>query len=231
MSAHVERLAPGEPGAVFEQFEDLGQQNETYVVGMWSFLVTEVMFFGALFMMYATYRWKYQPFWYEIHKDLSIPLGSLNTVILLASSFSMALAVYHAQHINKKKQLMCLGFTLACAFGFLVVKTIEYKGKIDHHLLPTLGFQWHSDKVTAAGDPIPAGVAELFYSLYFAMTGLHGFHVVVGILVIGALAIMVARDSVYVKADYIPTELIGLYWHFVDLVWIFLFPLFYLMPY
>ncbi|MBL8087350.1 MAG: cytochrome c oxidase subunit 3 [Chthonomonas sp.] len=220
---HSDRLAPGEYGAVFEQFEDLEQQNESYVVGMWAFLVTEVMFFGALFWMYSLYRWKHQPYWYEVHKELHIPMGGLNTVILLTSSFTMAMAVYYAQHRQKRAQLMCLGATIACACGFLVVKFFEYKEKIAHHLLPGANFQWHNDKV-------PAGVAELFFSLYFAMTGLHGLHVIIGILIIGTLAILVHRDSVFVKNDYIPTELIGLYWHFVDLVWIFLFPLFYLMP-
>lgn len=224
MAAHAtERIPVGEAGAVFEQFEDIEQQNETYILGMWSFLVTEVMFFGALFLMYTIYRWKYQPYWYAIHKDLNITLGATNTVILLASSFSVALAVYFMQRHDKWKTLACLGFTNLCAFGFLVIKFFEYKAKIEHGLLPTLGFKWDNPA-------IPAGPAELFYSLYFSMTGLHGIHVILGIIVCTILMVMIWRDAKIIRKDYIPVELFGLYWHFVDLVWIFLFPLFYLMP-
>ncbi|MBS1704255.1 MAG: cytochrome c oxidase subunit 3 [Armatimonadetes bacterium] len=222
--AHVAKKIPlGEPGAVFEQYEDIHQQNDSYVVGMWAFLVTEVMFFGALFLMYSIYRWKYQPYFWEVHHELDWRLGALNTTILLASSFSMALAVHFAQRTQKTKQLMCLGTTVLCAFGFLVVKGIEWSAKWEHHHIPGPNFHWTEATV-------PPNVAQLFFSLYFAMTGLHGVHVVVGIIVISVLAILVAKDNVMVKGDYIPTELIGLYWHFVDLVWIFLFPLFYLIP-
>jgi cytochrome c oxidase subunit 3 len=220
---HAERAQPGEPGAVFEQFEDLEQQNESYIVGMWAFLVTEVMFFGALFITYALYRWKYQPYFWELHRKLDIPMGALNTVILLTSSLTMALAVYYAQRTMKKQQLMMLGATLMGAFGFLIVKSFEYMHKYHDGLMPWFIFKWDNPAV-------PEPVAKLFFSIYFLMTGLHGVHVIIGIIVIGALAIMVARDSKFVRNDYIPTELIGLYWHFVDLVWIFLFPLFYLMP-
>ena len=98
MSAHAKvRVPAGEPGAVYEQYETLEQQNESYILGMWTFLVTEIMFFGALFVTYALYRWKYQPIWYELHKDLNVAMGATNTTILLASSFSVALAVYFAQ--------------------------------------------------------------------------------------------------------------------------------------
>jgi cytochrome c oxidase subunit 3 len=189
---------------------------------MWAFLVTEVMFFGALFVTYTIYRWKYQPIWYQVHKELNIAMGATNTTILLASSFSVALAVYYAQRGQKKIVLMALGFTNLCAFGFLVIKYFEYMHKIHVGHLPTLGFRWN--------DPATAGPAELFYSLYFAMTGLHGIHVIVGIICITTLMIMIAKDNKYVRNDYIPIEMVGLYWHFVDLVWIFLFPLFYLMP-
>ncbi len=223
MSAHAKvRVPAGEPGAVYEQYETLEQQNESYILGMWTFLVTEIMFFGALFVTYALYRWKYQPIWYELHKDLNVAMGATNTTILLASSFSVALAVYFAQRGKKMNVIAALGFTNLCAFGFLVIKYFEYSHKIHAGHLPTLGFRWN--------DPATAGPAELFYSLYFAMTGLHGIHVIVGIIIITAMMIMVWRDSKYTRNDYITLEMVGLYWHFVDLVWIFLFPLFYLMP-
>ena len=207
---------------LWHQFEDIDQQTDTYVVGMWAFLVTEVMFFGVLFLAYTLYRWNYQPEFFEIHKLLDIKLGATNTVILLLSSFSMALAVHFAQLKDRAKQLICLGITLSCAFGFLIIKYFEYSAKIHHGLVPGSNFQWDNPE-------IPAGIAQMFFSLYFTMTGLHGVHVVVGILVISSLMILTKIKSPLVE-NYVPTELIGLYWHFVDLVWIFLFPLFYLMP-
>jgi len=211
------------PEGVFEQFETLDQQQDTYMIGMWAFLVTEVMFFGVLFLAYAVYRWKYQSIFYEVHNELDLLKGGINTVILLTSSLTMALAVRFAQLNDKRGQLRMLGATLCGAFGFLVVKSLEYSAKFQHHHFPGPDFRWE--------DPtVPASVAQLFFSLYFAATGLHGVHVIIGILVISSLAILVARDHPLVKGDYIPTEMIGLYWHFVDLVWIFLFPLFYLIP-
>lgn len=211
------------PQPVHMQFEDAHQQNEAYVVGMWTFLVTEVMFFGALFLAYILYRWKYQDFFWQIHRDLNITLGATNTLVLLFSSFTMALGVHFAQLRRKKQQLLCLAITVLCAFTFLVIKYFEYMHKLETGRYPGVNFNWTNPDV-------PAGAAQLFYSLYFAMTGLHGIHVIVGIIVIGILMTLVARDHPLVKNDYIPTELVGLYWHFVDLVWIFLFPLFYLIP-
>lgn len=205
------------------QFEDIHQQNETYVIGMWTFLVTEVMFFGALFLAYSLYRWKYQPDFYIAHKELSVFFGGLNTVVLLISSFFMAKAVYHAQRKEKRKQLNMLWLVQACAAAFLFIKVFfEWIPKWNHHLTP-LNFIW--DK--AEGTPEHA---QLFFSLYFGMTGLHGIHILAGMIVIGALQYLVWKDAPSVKGDYIPTEMIGLYWHFVDIVWIFLFPLYYLLP-
>jgi cytochrome c oxidase subunit 3 len=210
--------APG----VHEQFETVEQQNETYMVGMWAFLVTEIMFFGVLFLAYALYRWKYQPFFYAAHTELDIVKGATNTVVLLVSSLTMALAVHYAQIKNSARQLQMLGLTLACAVVFLIIKAFEYYAKYQDGKIPGPGFKWDNEGA-------PAPVAELFFSLYFAMTGLHAAHVIVGILIIGTLAVLVKRNHHSVR-DFIPTELVGLYWHFVDLVWIFLFPLFYLIP-
>ncbi|MFN3728890.1 MAG: cytochrome c oxidase subunit 3 family protein [Fimbriimonadaceae bacterium] len=206
---------------VYEQYETLEQQQESYVVGMWTFLVTEIMFFGALFLTYTLYRFRYQEDFYLAHKKLDVVLGGINTFNLLISSFFMALAVHFAQLRKKKAQLMCLGVVIACAFIFMGIKYVEYSAKFEKNLFPGPFFDWHYE-----GSP---KVAELFYSLYFAMTGLHGLHVVIGILVIGTLAFLVWKDHPIIT-DYIPTELVGLYWHFVDIVWIFLFPLFYLIP-
>lgn len=216
-----------EPAPVFIQYEDLEQQNESYIVGMWAFLVTEVMFFGVLFLCYALYRWKFHEAFYVAHEQLDVTMGGINTVVLLFSSFTMAMAVYFAQMRKKWLQLAMLGITCACAFGFLGIKTLEWIPKFEHHLVPGMEFQWHNEPGHPAISPHQA---QLFFFLYFCMTGLHGIHVVVGIIVIGVLMLMRLKDHPLVDRDYIPTELVGLYWHFVDIVWIFLFPLFYLIP-
>lgn len=220
------------PDQVYHQFEDLAQQEESYVVGMWAFLVTEVMFFGGLFFAYILYRWQYQAQFYYIHKELDWRLGGLNTMVLLFSSFSMALAVHFAQRKMRAKQQMMLGITLLCAFGFLVIKSIEWMAKYEHHLMPWSNFSWPPHDALATHPEfaeIPAGIAKMFFSIYFAMTGLHAIHVIIGIICIGLMMWFTHKKSILAES-YINTELVGLYWHFVDLVWIFLFPLFYLLP-
>lgn len=222
MTEHSHGHGHGHGGdVVFHQFEDYDQQTESYIVGMWTFLVTEIMFFGAMFLAYLLYRYKYQADFFLAHKELDVMMGGTNTVVLLLSSFTMALAVHYAQKKNRKMQLQMLGITLACAFGFLVIKSIEWAAKWEHHLTP-LNYHW----TKAEGSPEHI---QMFFSLYFGMTGLHAIHVILGIVVIGILALLTARKHHLVE-DYIPTEMIGLYWHFVDIVWIFLFPLFYLLP-
>jgi cytochrome c oxidase subunit 3 len=211
---------------VSHQFEDIDQQNESYIVGMWTFLVTEIMFFGALFTCYFLFRYSYPTVFATVSREhLDWRLGGLNTLILLTSSLSMALAVRHSQLGQRAGALRCLAFTLFCAFGFLIVKAIEYSAKYHDHLIPGPFFHW----TDVPGAPaIPPGKAELFVGIYFAMTGLHGIHVVVGILCIATLMGLIATKSKVVQ-DYMPVELVGLYWHFVDIVWIFLYPLLYLI--
>jgi cytochrome c oxidase subunit 3 len=212
-----------EPGqdVVFGQYETIEQQQESYVVGMWTFLVTEVMFFGGLFLVYTLYRWKYADVWHEMSSHLNFLLGGINTAVLLLSSFFVAMAVQQAQQKKTKIQLRYLWMTVACAVAFLVIKFFEYKEKIELHLYPDWAYQ---------GLPgVDFGPSRLFMSLYFAMTGLHGVHVLVGIIVIVTLIFMTKAKAPSIS-DYIPTEMVGLYWHFVDLVWVFLYPLFYLIP-
>ena len=222
MSSHAHTSDPNSP-EVYVQYEDIGQQQETYIVGMWSFMVTEIMFFAPLFFVYFLYRSNYQPDFFAVSAELDWKLGGLNTVILLLSSFTMALAVHYSQKGKVKEQLISLGATVVCAFGFLVVKYFEYSHKFHKGYIPDNDFHLHYH---GAANP---EVARIIYSMYFCMTGIHGIHIVVGILLIGTLMIMTHRKSKHIT-DYIPTELIGLYWHFVDLVWIFLYPLFYLIP-
>lgn len=240
--------AKGEGPEVYFQFEDVEQQQETYVLGMWAFLVTEVMFFGALFLIYTIYRWKFHTDFFLAHEHLNWKMGGVNTTVLLASSAAVALAVHFAQKGKQKAQLFWLGVTLVCAFGFILIKTWEYGSKFDHNLFPNHTFVYgqHGEGKTVEkgfwdkslppvlqmpkkeqeGNP---DRARLFYSIYFTMTGLHGLHVVIGIICIATLMILIIRKSSLIT-DYVPTEMVGLYWHFVDLVWIFLYPLFYLIP-
>ncbi|RYG39590.1 cytochrome c oxidase subunit 3 family protein [bacterium] len=235
-TAHLDDHGHNE--ALHHQFEDIDQQNESYIVGMWTFLVTEVMFFGALFFVYTLYRSMYQMDFFLAHESLDVLQGGFNTVVLLISSWTMAVAVRHAQlHAvsahdpvksgrERRAVLINLGITLVCAVIFLVVKFFEYQAKFDHHLYPGPNF---GSKVEYLHGATP-NHAQIFFGLYFGMSGLHAIHIIAGILVIGALMRLWINRAKSVTLDYVPTELIGLYWHFVDLVWIFLFPLMYLMP-
>jgi cytochrome c oxidase subunit 3 len=210
------------PPGVSVQFEDIHQQNESYIVGMWTFLVTEIMFFGGLFTCYLVQRYLHPEVFAKVTQELNIWMGLTNTFILLFSSLTMAMAVHYAAKKNRPMQLLTIAITILCAFGFLVVKYFEYKVKLDHHLYPGPTFHW-------SGDPtVPQHLAQWFFSLYFAMTGLHGIHVIIGIIVLALIFVLTAIKHPCVE-DFIPTELAGLYWHFVDIVWIFLYPLLYLI--
>ncbi|HRF58512.1 MAG TPA: cytochrome c oxidase subunit 3 [Fimbriimonadaceae bacterium] len=235
-SSPVEQHGHGHDPLLHHQFEDMHQQTESYLVGMWSFLVTEIMFFGALFIMYSIYRWKYSHEFWEVHNLLDWKLGGINTFILLLSSFSMAMGVHYAT--LKKHALVnrCLAFTVLCACAFLVIKLgWEWWPKWEHNLFPGPGFEWNEHSLEKYIKPgsdllsVSPNIAQLFLSLYFAMTGLHGIHVLVGILVLVGLMVLHKKQTPSAQ-DYVNTEMVGLYWHFVDLVWIFLYPLFYLIP-
>ena len=231
----TEEHGHGHAEGVYHQFVQVDQQNESYLVGMWTFLVTEVMFFGPLFFAYTLYRWQYQDSFYNIHHLLSWEWGGLNTMVLLVSSFFMAMGVHFAQKKQIQKQLACLGITFLCGAGFLVIKLVmEWPSKFQHHLYPGASFQWpphegYPADVLSHLHDVPRGAAEMFFSLYFGITGLHGIHVVVGMASIATIIVMTVKKNLHMRS-YIPTEMVGLYWHFVDLVWIFLYPLFYLMP-
>jgi cytochrome c oxidase subunit 3 len=225
MSVEVAHEAHAHHPALHHQYEDLDQQNECYVVGMWTFLVTEIMFFGGLFLGYIIYR-NLNPLVFEdaCHKYLNWHLGALNTVVLLSSSLTMAMAVYSAQKANRNGQLLFLGLTLACSFIFLIVKYFEWTAEFREFHLPGPDFRY----ITTTAH-VDVAKAQIFFCLYFAMTGLHAIHVIIGILIMSVLATMIFLRKPAVQY-YMPVELAGLYWHFVDIVWIFLFPLFYLIP-
>jgi len=201
------------------QFDDAEQQRESATIGMWVFLATEVMFFGGMFLGYAVYRSSYPMAFGEASRRLDIVLGTLNTAILLTSSLTMAMAV-HAAHQGKRRQLV--GFligTIVLGSAFLGIKFYEYFQKFEEHLVPGRGF------ALEGADPRHS---QLFFSFYFAMTSIHALHMLIGVGLFIWL-IKLARANRFSPENYNAVEVVGLYWHFVDIVWIFIYPLFYLL--
>jgi cytochrome c oxidase subunit 3 len=194
------------------------QQQGAAKLGMWLFLAQEVLFFGGLFVAYGFVRFSYPETMLAAHEHLSVPMGAINTVLLLTSSLTMALGVRAAQTGQQKQLQIQLLLTIACAIGFCVVKYFEYTHKIHEGLLPGKYY-------SGAGIE---GSPHIFFGLYFTMTGLHALHVIVGIFLLGWILLR-ARKGEFGPNYYTPVETAGLYWHLVDLVWIFLFPLLYLV--
>jgi cytochrome c oxidase subunit 3 len=202
-------------------FESYEQQRESASLGMWTFLLTEIMFFGGLFVAYILYRWSYPEVFIAGSRSLDITLGTINTGILIGSSLTMALAVRSAQLARSRRTVLFLLATIALGVAFLGIKAVEYHDKFAHHHLPGQpGFH-------LAGAPDQAH-AQMFFVLYFAMTGLHALHMIVGAGLLGVMAVMAARGR-FSAENHNAIECSGLYWHFVDIVWIFLFPLLYLL--
>ena len=218
-AAHVPGLA--------HHFVNMEQQKEAGTIGMWLFLLTEIMFFGGLFLAYTIYRAKYPAGFLQGSHLLSVPLGGLNTVVLIVSSLTMAMAVYYSQFGDRKKLIGFMGVTTVLGCVFLVVKYFEYKEKFDHHLFPAMGFYGPS------ADHPPEQYHQqvrVFLWIYFLMTGIHALHMIIGIALLLILMYM-AKKGKFTKTYNSPIEIFGLYWHFVDIVWIFLFPLLYLTGY
>ncbi|MBT5955101.1 cytochrome c oxidase subunit 3 family protein [bacterium] len=203
---------------VAHHFESAEQEFDTAKLGMWTFLGQELLFFSALFVAYAVFRFLYPAMFLEAHRHLSVNMGFLNTIVLLISSFTMAMAIRSAQVSNKKHTFIYLLVTLVCAGMFMVVKYMEYMEKFHHGLLPG---RWFTGEGTSE-------VLHIFFGLYFCLTGLHGIHVLIGMGLIIWLLIRTQKGEFY-SEYYTPVEMVGLYWHLVDLVWIFLFPLLYLV--
>jgi cytochrome c oxidase subunit 3 len=201
------------------QFETYEQQQETATLGMWAFLVTEVLFFGGLFAAYTVYRHKFPDGFAEASQHLNYLLGAFNTAVLICSSMTMALAVRAAVESNRKAQVGFLLATILLGAVFLGVKVVEYHDKFVHHLVPGHSFAFPGRH---------SGEAQIFYGLYFAMTGMHALHMIIGIGILTTLLVQAARGR-FSAQYYTPVELSGLYWHFVDIVWIYLFPLLYLI--
>jgi cytochrome c oxidase subunit III len=208
----------GHHGAHQHQFDSVEQQHAASELGMWVFLVTEVLFFGGLFLLYTIYRYAYPEAFTAASHHLDVTLGTVNTAILIGSSLTMALAVHAAQLGRRGTLMICLALTIILGSAFLGIKAIEYQHKFHEYLVPGPHFRFEGNMIEA----------ELFFCLYFAMTGLHALHMIIGV---GALSYLLwrSRAGAYGPAYFTPVELTGLYWHFVDIVWIFLFPLLYLL--
>ncbi len=207
--------------ALAHHFDSLEQQKEASTLGMWVFLVTEVLFFGGLFATYLIYRNWYPDAFAAASHELDVTLGTINTVVLITSSLTMALAVHAAQLGQRRLLLIFLVATMTLGAVFLGIKSVEYYHKFAEHLIPGPGFQFEKE-------PVHVRHAQLFFSLYFVMTGLHALHMVIGIGIMLVMWWWSWRGTITAEY-YSPIEISGLYWHFVDIVWIFLFPLLYLI--
>jgi cytochrome c oxidase subunit 3 len=249
--AHAEHHA-----AQQHHFDTMLQQKEAAILGMWVFLLTEILFFGGLFVVYMIYRVWYFDAFAEASRRLSLFWGGLNTAVLILSSLTMAMGVRGAQTNKRQATVNWLILTMLLGGVFLGVKAIEYRDKFANHEVPGPNFVWdyeHQREAAAAGEsgaaaehPGPEAEAggehrqlsltpdqlqrttQLYFSLYFTMTGLHALHMIIGIGLMSVITWMAWKGK-FDEHYYTPVELGGLYWHFVDIVWIFLFPLLYLV--
>lgn len=236
-------------------FEDMGQQHDASNLGMWVFLGTEVMFFGGVIGSYLVYRFTSPDVWGAASRELNVGLATLNTVVLLTSSLTMALAVHSGETGEKLKQVRFLLATMVLGALFLVFKGVEYHEEWEKHLVPGPHFSAARLKIPSAGDPaslnteeraeaavtakfaaplvLPTATfaerrAQLFFLFYFVMTGLHALHMIIGLVMLAVIAHMASRGR-FTASYYNPLEVAGLYWHFIDIVWVFLYPLLYLV--
>lgn len=207
------------PSFLAHHFENLEKQQHAARLGMWLFLATEVLLFAALFGAYAVYRFLFTAEFAAASRDLATWIGLVNTVVLVTSSFTVAMGLDRAGRGQGKGTLLLFGISVLLACVFLAFKYVEYSHHFHAGELP--GRFYTSTKATGPGAPI-------FYTLYFLITGLHGIHVVIGMTVLAVIGVRAGRGA-YTPEYHVPVELAGLYWHLVDLIWIFVFPLIYLV--
>ncbi|MGE4130934.1 MAG: cytochrome c oxidase subunit 3 family protein [Bdellovibrionales bacterium] len=203
-------------------FESAEHEYESSKFGTWTFLVTEILMFGGLFVGYIIFHQLYPEMFHAGSKFLDWKLGGLNTIVLLISSLTMALSIYYAQHNDKGKTLLNLYITLACGFIFMIVKYIEYSHKIHIGVVPGHFFHYDGPEAQQFSN------LSMYFAFYFCMTGLHGSHVLAGMGLIAWLIVRTHRGE-FSSKYYTPLECVGLFWHLVDLIWIYLFPLLYLI--
>ncbi len=218
--------------ALQHHFENLEQQREAGTLGMWVFLVTEIMFFGGMFLAYTLYRSKFPEAFAIASNHLDIKLGAINTAVLIFSSFTMAMAVYSTQVGKRRAQIISLVLTIVLGLAFLGIKAVEYYQKYEDHLIPGSLMPGNPFNPDPQAMHLTPGVlmqhVQMFYWIYFAMTGMHALHMIIGVGLLSVLLYFSVKGR-YSPEYHNPVEVIGLYWHFVDIVWIFLFPLLYLL--
>jgi cytochrome c oxidase subunit 3 len=263
----IEAPEPPDHPLLLHQFDDLGQQHLSTTLGMWTFLATEVMFFGGLFLAFALYRYYYPVEFSEAAQWLNVPLGGLNTVVLLTSSLTMALAVRAAQLAQRKTSVYYLIATMLLGLVFLGIKAVEWTEDYHQHLIPGINFRWtgpppkYAEKnqqaaarrraaeaaaerpgespgiVSPQREPgyreemslaPESGRAQMFFVLYFFMTGLHALHMIIGVVVVAVIAYLNWIGWLS-GAGSQQIDVVGLYWHFVDIIWVFLYPILYLI--
>jgi cytochrome c oxidase subunit 3 len=201
------------------QFDDAAQQRTASNLGIWIFLATEILFFGVLFAAYAITRVRYPEAFAAGSRLTNLPLAGTNTAVLVTSSLTMAMAVHAAQRGARRALVGWLGMTVALGCAFLAIKAVEYRFDYLEHLVPVLAFDYAGPQ---------ADQVALFFYLYFFITGVHALHVLIGIGCIATIAVM-ARRGVFSPAYYTPVDVTGLYWHLVDVIWLFVFPVLYLV--
>lgn len=229
--SHAVHYTPAPPGFVrhpiAHHFDSAEQEYQSAKFAFWLFLATEILLFGGIFAAYFFFHGKYPETFKLGGRQLNWILGALNTVVLLVSSYTMAMGVRSAQVSDRRRTVAYLTITCLCALTFLLVKYFEYSKKIGHGLLP--GSWFDNPERDLHGVMADTEFPNLFFSFYWTMTGIHGFHVLVGAILIVWL-ILRTRKGHFHEGYYTPVDLVGLYWHIVDLIWIFLFPLLYLVP-
>ncbi len=214
--------------ALQHHFATKEQQKNAASLGMWLFLAQEVMFFGGMFCAYLIYRYKYFGDFGSASQTLSIWYGTINTAVLICSSLTVVLAVRAAQLGKRKALTAWLLLTIVLGIAFLGIKGKEYYDKFEDHHIPGPTFAYHGTVPSHPDIPVNPQHAQIYFSLYFAMTGMHALHMIVGVGLFSTLAFFAWRGK-YSANYYTPIENAGLYWHFVDIVWIYLFPLLYLI--
>ena len=223
MSTHVHAHGDDEHNPhLAHHFDTMGQQAGAAKLGMWLFLATEILMFSGLFLAYFITRMFYPEMVLEAHEYLSKTAGGVNTLVLLSSSYTMAMAVRSAQTSDSRGIQRWLILTMLCGCIFMVVKYFEYSQKFEHGMLPGKYYSAHLHGYEIEGLP------HIFFAVYFMMTGLHGIHVLIGLGIMIWIYIRAGRGD-FSATNYAAVENTGLYWHLVDLVWIFLFPLLYLV--
>jgi cytochrome c oxidase subunit III len=214
------------PKFLAHHFDTPAQQFDAAKIGMWAFLAQELLFFSGLFVAYGVFRSWYPEVFSQASHQLDRTMGTVNTLVLLVSSLTAALSVRSAQVGKKNETTIYLLITIFCAFIFLGVKYFEYKHKFDAGLLPGKFFHPHASHLVPGTHLGPEG--HVFFSIYFMMTGVHAIHIIVGI---GVMTWILKRNlnNEFSKEFFTPVDIVALYWHLVDLVWIYLFPLLYLI--